>query len=220
MAIAYDNSTWIVATTGATTLSSTNHLVTGSNTILFAGLWSSVALSSVAATYNGASLNILGTVSGYNGTEKYVYAINSPTTGSSLPIVFTWASSSGIKAIYTSSYTGVSQVSLPSVTQNRSGTATSLSASITTDSTANSWVLLFGRNESNDFTTGTNTTWRAKSNNFDAIGIGDSGGTVPTSSSFTMQSGWTGSASTQWGSIQVEFNPAVAVNNGNFLTFM
>jgi hypothetical protein len=212
MAIAYDSGQWMVAVTGATGMTGTAHTVTGTNTLLLIGIWSAVSLTSPAVTYNGVSMTLIASFNIPSATFLHLFGLLSPTTGSAISPIATWSSAGSVKAIYSASYSGVSQSALPSVTHNSNvNTATSLSATLTTDSTANSWVAMFLRNEFNDFNSISTGALRAHSNNADATAFADSNGVVTASASFSTTLGWVGNGNTQAGAISIEINPAAIV---------
>lgn len=208
-AVAYATSSPETNNTGTNTGITANPInLSGTNPLLLCSLYVQTGpFVNPAITFNGASMTLLGSSNNFGATSYiYVFGLVAPTTGSYFSAVATWNSIANAKAIHCIEYTGALQ-SLPSVTQNSSGTGTTASGTLTTDSKANSWVAAWGRNDSNTWTGTVNLTIRSQVTG-DAMMWGDSNGTVPVSAGYNQQGTWTGSAA--WGLIQVEISPAVA----------
>ncbi|MES2006854.1 MAG: hypothetical protein V4436_01965 [Patescibacteria group bacterium] len=205
--IAFDSSPDEVDIGGTnTTIVSNPITVSGSHPILLCALFSNQPLTSLAMTYDGSSMTQVGSTNNYSGADNiYLFGLLSPTTGTSTAATATWDSINAVESIHCASYSGVSQSALPTVTQNDgANTASSFNASITTDSTANSWVAIYARNSFGTFTAGSNFTIRNQTAGT-GIAWADSNGTVPTSASYTQSASW--GTGTSWGTIQVQLKP-------------
>ena len=212
MAIARDSAQWQAQGVGATGKTGTAHTCSGSDRLIIACVLSSAALTTVAITYNSASMTSISSLAITGGSFLYMFGLVAPTSGSAISPIATWDVTAGANAIYSASYTGTYQTAVPSnsSTNQSSGNSHPASMSLGIDANANSWELSFMRNENNDFDTITAGGYVVQSNNADATAISDSNGTVTASATYSFDASWTGDAATKWGGINIQIRPAVA----------
>lgn len=171
-------------TTNSGTPLTWNHTVTGSNTILFASVFSTIGSDNVSgATYNGVAMTLVGKATQSNYYNYLFYLIN-PATGTHQVSVSFISGSNDESGGVSASYTGAKQSGQPDAYHS----ATLLNGISITDSVtsvaANSWFVSSGFkvNQAADITAGTGLTKRAGSltNGIsDALGIGDSNSAQP-----------------------------------------
>lgn len=181
MAIAFDNATRFVASTGTTATFA--HTVTGSNTILI--VYCCIQTNNtLTATYNGVSMTqVFKQFSGTGSDYLYAFILIAPTTGSN-NVVLTSGASTNWSASMALSYTGAAQSAQPdsfNSVQNGSGTGNMTVA--TTVVAANSWLSLAVFPQNNDPDSTVSCTQRLTGNGNAA----DSNGTVGTGS---QSAGW------------------------------
>lgn len=188
-----------------------NTITCGSSaTLLLFGLFAGQALTSPVITYNSVSATMLaGPIQVGTGTERiYIFGLLNPTTGSAIAPVISYTLVNAGKLLMSTSYSGTSTTVLPSTSSSSQGTgATSFTASLTTDSVANSWATLYTRNDFSTFTAGTGSTIRNQTAG-NAAAFADSNGIVTASSAYTMAMSWGGSSSFGW--IELEISPPTA----------
>lgn len=214
MAIAFDSSAADADGSGNNSTFNGNPITISAagQPLLICGLIAGATLTSPAITYNSVSMTLIaGPVAvGVGAGEKlYLFALVNPATGSAISPVVTYSLINTFKVLLSASYTGVSQTGVPTnvATAQSSTSQTSFTSSLTVDSTANSWVVMYARNDSGTFTAGTGTTIRQQTPG-NANMIADSGGTVTASASYSMTASWTGAV--PWANIMAQLNPATA----------
>lgn len=213
MAITYDTSANGIAP-GATSLTY-SHTVTGSNPILFVGVFTATTADTVTGvTYNGVAMTRINTRA--NATSRaYLYVLPGCATGAN-NIVVTVSGAITIQGI-SLSYTGASQTGQPDSNATNQVTSNSTLTTSTTVVASNCWLVSFMSLEvAGGAAAGTGTTLRASQAANSSMG--DSNGTVGT-----------GSQSMQWNSnpgenlvvVMASFSPATApAVNSSFLAFM
>lgn len=183
MAIAFNNATASANNSGSATFS---HTCTGSDRYLF--VYTSQGNNVSAVTYNGVAMTLLTTYSG-SGTVIKVWGLAAPSPGSNTVSI----TASGAWAGGASSYTGVSQSSIPEAFTN----ATTGSPNITITSSVttikdNAWVLGFGHysdSGSRSLNAGSGATGRvvqASSTFYGATSIFDSNAPKTPAGSYSM----------------------------------
>lgn len=219
-AIAVDSSSTLFDNGGGTHSSITGNTitVTGSNTLLFIGLWSNQNVLGYTCSYNSVSMTEVGTGVNVTAAEYlHVFYLLNPTTGSALSPSCTYSSITASVNIQSFSYTGVSQSGFPDASiTHTGGSATSFTSAITTVAD-NSWIFIWARNQSNSFVDGTNATTRNQLAGQGVAGA-DTNAAITPAGSTNQTLTWTGAS--VWGNIQVSFAPAVAaVSNAPFNFF-
>lgn len=110
MAVAFDARSEGERATAGTSLT-VSHTCTGSNLALYAaivyGAGAELDLSTVTATYNGVSMDVLFTDQTVAGRPTRVFRLVAPATGTH-DIVFSWSGNSYLRAV-AASFTGVDQ---------------------------------------------------------------------------------------------------------------
>lgn len=213
MAVAYGQTTTLASLSGShTSLTGTALTITESNPLLLCAFFfdGPEGVSSLAITFNSVSMTFLGSIRASSADFYiHIYALVAPTTGSSISPIATFGSTTRSTGIQSIVYSGANQASVPTVTQFTTGaSSTSISGTITADSTANSWSTLYAMNDANNFGASTNSTLRSS---VDSLGWFDSNGTIPTSAGYTQA--LTIVTSGRWVMGQVEVSPAVAAVN-------
>jgi hypothetical protein len=163
------------------------HTCTGSNRILFVGVSvQSTTDDLTGITYNGVAMTRMGArVNGIAGSEsQYLYMLVNPASGSN-NVVFTCNATRTIRFNIVS-YTGAHQSNQPSAGDTGgSGASTSL-ALTSTQGEGSPWFVMFGRNDTGNYSAGTNTTIRG---NTSAFAICDTNGTATRTATMTSGSG-------------------------------
>jgi len=159
MAIAFDATGPTTAYTGgATSLTFSHTTGSGSNRILLVGFLSNGTNGGDAftgVTYNGVAMTrLLRSQHGTDGYGCYVYGLLAPATGANDVVIS--ASSSQVIYACSSSYTGVSQVALPSNVLGKSMDGSTWTEAITIG-TVNSWAVAFCRCNNNPTATSPDT---------------------------------------------------------------
>lgn len=144
--------------TSASTTRTVSHTCTGSNLILFVGVWSPDATGTPTATYNGVGMTMIGTwkAAAFSGSTG-LFMLVGPATGAHDYVV----TFSGAGDIYTwsASYTGCKQTGQPDNNGEANGNSTSASISITTVAD-NCWLIGSFTSLNNYTSAGANTTMR------------------------------------------------------------
>lgn len=179
MAIAYDNSSKKAFTAGSSV--SFSHVLTGSNAILFVGIWDTAGTTHnvTGVTWNTSeNLTSIQTqtfaTSAVSSTSLW-YLVNPTATTANVVISTT---TGGSTAAVASSYTGAAQSGQPDSSAKNSYNSTSHTtwSLSTTVVAANSWVVAAMVNDSNAPTAGANTVMRQ--NSASGNGFFDSNGAV------------------------------------------
>lgn len=209
MAIAFD-----AAVDGGLTLSGTSltwsHTVTGSNPILFVGVFGDLVSGDptcgliTGVTYNGVSLTQIPTNSPvFTPSDRcgYLFYLAGPATGTHDVVVsgFVLMVIAGVSA----SYTGAKQTGIPDSSAQNTATSANDITTTTTVVAANSWTILYERNTFGAATAGTGSTQRVSSAN--GIGLFDSNG--PLAAGAQSQQVQTVGHTPNWGTIMASFAP-------------
>lgn len=184
------------------------HTITGSNPILFVGLWVQDPAGDLVTgvTYNSVGMTQAGKVISGTVGDIYIYYLTNPSTGTNNIV----ASKTGTDLFYVlgSSYTGAKQSGQPDASNtNTASAATSITTSVTTVAD-NSWTLIMMKSTDVTNTAGTDTTLRLDGPGNDATGIYDSNGALTPAGSKSLQV--TAGTSRNWETVMVSFAPAVA----------
>lgn len=195
-----------------------SHTCTGSNLILYVGVWNQNASSSTVTnvTYNGVAMTRVGAIPYFTGAGcTYLYRLVAPATGTNTIAVTV---SGNFTVACGASYTGASQTGQPDAgpdTQNGGGSAASLTSTIVT-SHNNSWMIAAFGTEGSAPTAGTGATKRIQNASNTALGLYDTNAAITPagSTSMTVNAGSTTASSM----ISESFFPVVAttVNSGFF----
>lgn len=151
--IAFDNS----ASNSGNPLGNTSLIVTGSNTLVVAGVRSQG--STTTATYV-TSMTRLGSAFNLGGTDWDHFFFNLGQSGTN-NVVFTNLGT-GSSWMAATSYTGAKQTSQPDASNTNSGSSTAASVSVTTVADG-SWIIAWGDNEVDTLTASTNCALRKQS---------------------------------------------------------
>ena len=135
-AIAFD------ATSTATTNAAGNpitvtHTVTGSDTILFQGIWANNSVDVVNSSYAGVLSTRLGSVAGSAGSRLWLYYQLNPATGANTAST-SFSGTVSSARLHNASYTGAAQV-VPEATSTSNTTGLTLTVSATSTSD-NAWM--------------------------------------------------------------------------------
>lgn len=198
-------------------LLSYTHTCTGSNLILWVGIYYRVTSSTITVTYNGLSMT--QATSNSSGTEftALFYLANAPS-GSHSVVVNSTASITSGQAVSVS-YTG-SNISPTIVSHTNSGTLTNPATFTDTLTTTknNSWALMFIRATAGTFVAGTGTTSRISAG-ADTQFL-DTNGPVTPAGSVSLNVNTASPSDTYIiQDCMSSFDP-VSLSNGNFLMFM
>lgn len=156
-----------------------SHTCTGSDRILLVWVLDNVAGAVTGVTYNGVSMTrIIAPYQGYINVYHTLYGLLAPATGSNTVSV-SFSSSSSWGGGVSTSYTGVDQSALPTLTDSDTSAPTKV-ASITSNITTavgDSWLVCQSRSGSSGNTVaGTGATERYGTNGFSQVY--DSGGSL------------------------------------------
>lgn len=186
------------------------HTVTGSNTILFVGVYSSGGDFVTGVTYAGTAMAQQNKVNDPNGNTDYIYMLVNPTTGTNNVVI----TRSDIDALCgrSVSYTGAAQTGQPDAknTGNSGATTAGITVNVTTVAD-NSWGVMFGNNNQASIDS-SSTNFTRRSAAF-SIAIGDTNApkTPAGSLSMTMTNGGT---SAVWAANMITFAPVAAPPSG------
>ena len=190
MAIAYDAGSDKGA--GGSSSISNSHTITGSDTILFAGILTGAGTISTI-TYNGVDMktNSIGSAQDTDGTnDLWAYYLVAPATGTNT-LASTRSSSTNSYRLAGASFTGADQTTPTGVTnQTRLNSVTSYSPTVTT-TVDDAWVVNYGRNTISANTAGADTVLCADTGTNPYLGRSDAD-TGPAGShslNYTMSSG-------------------------------
>lgn len=142
MAIAYDNA--VVNLSVASTTNNTSLTVGSGNTIIFAGIFSTVGddLTSITATKGGIDVAMTQIDKIASGSEEvYLYYLIAPDSGT-VNVKATF-STSVISRLHVSTYTGANQSGVPDA-ESKSTAVNGATASVVTIAD-NCWTVLFAR---------------------------------------------------------------------------
>ena len=206
MAIALDAVTDQAQASGSTY--SFSHTCTGSNLILWVGIFGDTTDTLTGITYNGVAMTVYQKVGmGFGDRWIYLCYLVNPATGSNT-VEATFSASTFAKAVAVS-YTGAKQTGQPDNGNNWTDLFTaSISHSVTTVAD-NCWMVFIAKtNGVGTPTAGTGSTSRGGSNSFSFF---DSNGAITPAGSYTMECSVGGSA--VWGSCMASFSPAVSSSN-------
>lgn len=209
MAIAFDAAAAEGVSPGSSLTYS--HTCTGSNLLLFVGIWQSTDGDHITAvTYNSVSMTrILRQAGAVGGGSVYLYFLINPSTGSNS--VSITADTSALISAASSSYTGAKQSGQPDSSSSSNVHSTSDTETTTVVDT-NCWLVMFGTDQSGGtISAGTGTTKRAGKDGGYSGGIFDSNGTVSTGSQ-SLQ--FTAVGTSDLAGVIASFSPAVASFEG------
>lgn len=185
------------------------HTITGSNTILWAGVWADSS-NVVTADYNGTAMT-LGVQESSVAIRTRLLYLAAPTTGAN-NINFTRSINSGTVGNQNASYSGAKQTGIPDATAtNTTPTATPIATSITTVAD-NCWIVM--QSSTWQVTTqsaGTNTTLRqagSASVEPNSIGLYDTNAAQTPAGSKTLNISYTGSTPGSVSISMASFAPA------------
>lgn len=159
MAIAFDNATSAVSTSGVKTLT-WSHTITGTDNILIVGTTEEQGITSV--TYNGVSLTLVDTLTPNNDTESAWVLLNAPAGTANIVVTvtnFTGAHNwiTGVAC----SYSGTNIISQPDSYHDGSttgaGTANLSNTTSTTVVASNCWLVGIGFGQTNNSSPGPGT---------------------------------------------------------------
>lgn len=200
--------------------------ITGSNTILFAGEWTSNGDDRSGVTppsYNAVSMTLVNKVLKAGGTQwGYIDYLIAPATGALDTYLFT---ATGVEArieIALTAYSGAKQSAVPD--NGTSGQAVTNGSSVTTlvstiiSVTNSCWAILWDNDNFNPVTAGTNSTLLVNNHTTGDTALFDSGGSF-TAGSFSMTIN-SGSGAANVATNMVAFAPfasAVIANPAFFL---
>lgn len=204
MAIALDAVTDQAQATGSTY--SFSHTCTGSDRILWVGIFGDTTDTLTGITYNGVAMTVAQKVGmGFGDRWIYLYYLVNPATGSNT-VSATFSASTAAKAVAVS-YTGAKQTGQPDNSNNWTDLfVSSISHSITTVAD-NCWMVFIAKtNGAGTPSAGTGSTSRGGSNSFAFF---DSNGPITPAGSYSMACSVGGSA--VWGSCMASFSPSVSL---------
>src|SRR6185436_7510389 len=128
--------------TGSVTSLTVAHTITGTNTILFAGVTSATTDLISGATFNGVAMTLINKVQTPTDRWTYLFYLVAPASGTH-NVVVTASSTVDVIAATNASYTGAQQTGVPDAqTTNTVNPATSITTSVTTVAN-NCWTLLY-----------------------------------------------------------------------------
>ncbi len=188
MAIAFDNAIHQSnSPSGATlTYSKTN---TGSNLVLFVGVFIDSAHTVSSVTYNSVAMTKINTQAGFSGGVVELWGLVGPATGVN-NVVITANNGTGLSMdSCAASYTGVAQTGLPDSqgTTSASGNVTDTRTSVAN----NCWHIAFMTNAGNNFSAGTGLTIRTGASN---LILGDGNGAITPAGSNSITGNNTGTS--------------------------
>jgi len=192
-----------------------SHTCTGSNLILFVGIFGDIDNDYVTGvTYNGVSMTAVDKSQIPGDRWVYLYYLIAPATGANNVVVS--ASNSIAIDAQSASYTGAAQSSQPdNSTVSSDGSDTLTGATVTLTSSANNcWTFMVLKTEGSAPTAGAGTTRRQTGNN---MSIFDSNGAITPAGSTSLVAAW-GEDDT-YAAVMASFSPvggAATVNSGFF----
>lgn len=220
MAIAF-GATTSSSNTASSSLTFAGPTVTGSNTILFVGVYVYRFTSFGGVTYNGVSMTQIGSTMAVEANRflALFYIVN---PGSAQNVVISATGTDGTRGIrgVATYYTSVKQTGIPDATSTAGPTASSPSTASTTTTVNNCWVVaIAGSPSSTGISASTGVTSRANpgSGSSDSLNFGDSNSAVTPAGSYSTS--FTNNGDTI-GQITASFAPSAETTNGNFLMFM
>lgn len=206
MAIAFDLATG--SSTGAASSLTFSHTCTGSNLMLFVGVYCNITTETITGvTYNGVAMTQITKNVNSSNSNLYLYALAGPATGANNVVISSSASTSiGGVAM---SYTGVNQsVTLDNFNnQLSSGTTTNLTATLTSV-TDNCWMIMFGGRQRVP-TAGTGSTFRAVDTDGGWKGF-DSNGPIHPAGANSMDMTYPSIGNAGMGQVYATFSPPIA----------
>lgn len=214
MAIAVDATSSGSASATSVTVA---HTCSGSDRILFVGLWVQINSDVVTGvTYNGVAMTQVGKVVNAGTEALYLYMLVAPASGTNNIV----ASKTGSELIQlgAASYTGAKQTGQPDASTTNTGSGTSLTTSVTTVAD-NSWLILSAKH-TGAASAGTNTTLRIDQSGNGQASIYDSNAAQTPAGSKSLQT--TTGASQTYAHVMASFSPAtdiaISVNDSITIT--
>lgn len=210
MAIALDTSATVFSGVSATGTESHSYTVTGSNPVLFVGIYAAAGTDFVSSvTYNSVPVNRVGALlRPEGGRSVYLYVLSGPSTGAN---TLTVVLASVVKAdILASSYTGAASFSGSSVDNSTTkvDTGTNTSTLTLTPTVDNCWTLIQSLSVfSTSMAAGTGTTQRQNPTGIDLLG--DSNAAIHPVAATSMTVNTAGADNIA--SIMVSFAPFISV---------
>lgn len=187
------------------------HTCTGSNLILFVGLWvqDGGANTVTGVTYNGVAMTQVGRVTNATTESTYLYFLVNPSTGANNIVAS--KSASDLIQLGAVSYTGAKQTGQPDASTTNTGTGTSLTTSVTT--VADNCWLVMATKQTGSASAGTNTILRVDQSGNEQASVYDSNAAQTPAGSKSLQT--TTSASQTYAHVMASFAPATT--NANML---
>lgn len=208
MSIAFDAVT-------SSTASSFSHTCTGSNRVLFVGVFSG-SDNVTAVSYNGVAMSLLAKVASPTAEEVYIYYLTAPTSGSNT-VAITGGTGITNRAV---SYTGAAQTGIPDASGTTSVTATTATR-VVIPVANNTWMIAFMRNDvaTTSASSGSAQTRRGASS---SIAFFDSNASLsPSGIGYSAGPFDNGGSNADWALVAATFAPLVQnSSSGNFFTFM
>lgn len=200
MAISFDTATG--SNNSGASILTYSHTCTGSNLMLFVGIWNEDGDTNTGVTYNGVSMTLVGKHINQGSTWfQYLYYLVSPTTGAH-NVVISRSTSSGRLRGDSSSYAGVT---VPSIDASNTGGSTSSPLTISLTTVLNNCWTVIAASNGQAVSAGSGTTAR---NGFSGVGgvlsgIGDSNGPITPAGSTSM--GVTSTGTENLGGVMASF---------------
>jgi hypothetical protein len=190
---------------GTSTLSY-SHTVTGTNPILFVGVFGAIGSDLVTGvTYNSTSMTLAGKAEIDGDRWVYLFYLVGPATGSHT-VKITASANTPLDG-QSASYTGVAQSGQPdAVSSSTIDNATSTTLSLTTIAN-NSWAFLLDKTNVDSPAAGAGSTQRQSAN---GMGIFDSNGPVTPAGVKSMTATDLGGGGSNFASVMMSFSPFVA----------
>jgi len=177
-----------------------SHTCTGTNLILFVGVFGDSATDSISGVkYAGVSMTLINKVKATGDRWCYLFVLVGPSTGVNNVVVSASASIAIDGA--SASYTGAKQTGQPDSSNTGTNNLTSITVS-TTVVAANCWLFAVFRANVTTGSAGTGSNQLQASN---GLYIADSNGTVATGSRSMSYSNTGGSA---WAAVIASFSPS------------
>lgn len=178
-----------------------SHTCTGSNLILYVGVFGDFTDVITGATYNGVAMALVGSVRAPGDRFVYLFRLVGPSTGANNVVVS--ASGSVVIAGQSVSYTGAAQSAQPDVNTTNTASATSPFNTSVTTTVDQDWAVLVTKNNKGAATPGTSTTQRES--NANGLGMWDTNAAVSPAGSVTLSAV---ESSADWGGVMEAFKPA------------
>jgi len=209
MSLAYDAKSGIQA--GSSTSLTVSHTCTGSNLVLWAGLFLGSGDNVTGITYSGVSMTQAIKLN-TNGTSWiYLYYLAAPASGANNLIAsFTTDANPSLHGV---SFTGASQTGIPDATASNTGATSPITTTLTTIAD-NCMAIMMARNTSGSYTASTNST-EALAGGVTYTDIFYSTALKTPAGSNNMQATYTGGG--VWGGVIASFAP-VGASSGNINT--